>query len=116
MEYLLLAVVVTLTAVSQMWQKVAALKSLAVDSDSRFGALVLRQRETWFAVIGLATSLILWLGVLYRMEVSKAFPMLSITLVLVMLLSAVRFGEPVGPRRWIGALLITFGVLLIGGS
>ncbi len=61
-------------------------------------------------------SALLWLTVLSRLDISKAYPMVALGYILVLLAS--KWGiiitqEAVSPIRWIGALVICFGVYLI---
>jgi multidrug transporter EmrE-like cation transporter len=59
-------------------------------------------------------SAILWLSVLSRMPLSLAYPLVSVAIAAVVVLSAVLFGEPIpAPRAW-GVVLIVIGVGLIG--
>jgi undecaprenyl phosphate-alpha-L-ara4N flippase subunit ArnE len=126
MEYLLLTISVVLTALSQVWQKLAAhrLDIHYVHDVHRSGAKRffdhVRQmiviREAWFALGSLGASMLLWLMVLQHMDISKAFPVVSMSLVLVMLISRFRFGEHIPLRRWLGAAVITLGVCLVASS
>lgn len=64
-------------------------------------------------------SALLWLTVLSRLDISKAYPMVALGYILVLLAS--KWGiiitqEAVSPIRWIGALVICLGVLLISRS
>ena len=64
-------------------------------------------------------SAFLWLTVISRLDISKAYPMVAAGYILVLLAS--RWGiiitrEPVSAIRWIGALVICFGVYLISRS
>ena len=108
---------------SQVWQKMAA------DCLNQSGRLVtrevnilhkalqvLRVRETWLALLSLSGGMFLWLWVLYSMDVSKAFPVVSMSIVLIMLISRWKFGEVVSLRRWLGAVVITIGVFLVASS
>ena len=123
MDYLLLSLSVLLTSMSQVWQKMAA------DCLNQSGRLVtrkvnilhkalqvLRVRETWLALLSLSGGMFLWLWVLYSMDVSKAFPVVSMSIVLIMLISRWKFGEAVSLRRWLGAVVITIGVFLVASS
>lgn len=70
-------------------------------------------------VAGLAfysLSMVLWLYALSRVEVSFAFPFLSLSFVAIML--GARFGldEPMPRHRVLGSLCIVTGVLLVGLS
>ncbi|MBE3577838.1 MAG: EamA family transporter [Limnochordales bacterium] len=61
-----------------------------------------------------AVSAVLWLVVLSRVELSTAYPMLSLGYVLVVLLSWLFFRESLSLIKVLGVLLICAGVALIG--
>jgi undecaprenyl phosphate-alpha-L-ara4N flippase subunit ArnE len=122
-EYFLLLLCVALTALSQVLQKLAARRLSIADECSTEAQQTLHHlrhvlliRETWFALLSLGGSMLLWLWVLQDIEVSKAFPVISLSLVLVMLISRFTFGEHISLRRWVGAAVITLGVCLVASS
>lgn len=59
---------------------------------------------------------IFWLSVLSRLELSVAYPMLSISYVIVVFLSWLIFRENVSLLRFAGVIVIVSGVALIGIS
>ena len=61
-----------------------------------------------------ATSV--WLIGLQRVDLSYAYPMVSLGYVLVSLLAMAFFKEQVQRDRWIAILVICAGVILIAGS
>jgi multidrug transporter EmrE-like cation transporter len=65
-----------------------------------------------FCCYGLST--VLYLSVLARLELSLAYPTVSLGYVLVIIMSRVIFKEPVSPTRWLAAGIICFGVILVG--
>lgn len=67
-----------------------------------------------FASIGVGA--VFWLAALARVELSWAYPMLSLGYVLVLLLSAAFLGESVSAVRWIGVIVIVVGVILVSRS
>ena len=66
-----------------------------------------------FLLYGLGA--IVWLSVLARWDVSKAYPMVGLGFALTVLVGAA-LGEAVSPLRWGGAALICCGVLLVSRS
>jgi multidrug transporter EmrE-like cation transporter len=96
---------------------------------SSFGELSLRSLLSWsfhlniftnpyvlFALGLYGISVLLWLIVLSRVPLSYAYPLVSISYVLVVLASKWILGEPVSLTRWVGVLLICSGVILIAKS
>lgn len=65
----------------------------------------------WGASFVIATGL--WLVGLSRMEISYAFPLLSMGYPIVAVLSMLFLKERVTPARWIAILIITAGVAII---
>lgn len=65
-----------------------------------------------FACYGLST--ILYLQVLAQLELSLAYPTVSLGYVLVIIMSRLLFKEVVSPQRWMAVGIICLGVLLVG--
>ena len=61
-------------------------------------------------------SSLFWMIVLSRVELSVAYPLLSLGYVFVLLASFFLFNETVSPVRWLGVLVIMLGVTLISRS
>ncbi|NOX33146.1 MAG: EamA family transporter [Deltaproteobacteria bacterium] len=60
-----------------------------------------------------AISVIVWLMVLSRVEVSFAYPLLSIGYIVTAFAGYLFFNENMGYARWAGVLIICLGVYLI---
>lgn len=63
-----------------------------------------------------AISVMVWIVALSRVEVSIAYPMLSIGYVVNALLAWWLFGEDVSVQRWLGIGVIVIGVMLVARS
>ena len=61
-------------------------------------------------------SVVAWIVALSRVDVSVAYPMLSIGYVVNALLAWWLFGEAVSLQRWLGIAVIIFGVVLVARS
>ena len=59
-------------------------------------------------------SFILWLYVLSNVRLSYAYPFISLSYPLVIFLSNALLGEPFSKGTWIGVILISIGVCIIG--
>ena len=69
-----------------------------------------------FIILGLgfyAVSAVLWVIMLSKLDLSLAYPALSIGYVLVLLISALFLGEQVSLARFGGVLLIMVGIVFI---
>ena len=72
-----------------------------------------------FILLGVAfyvVSLAVWLMVLSRVDVSYAYPMLSVGYIVAALAGKYFFNEPLGLVRWAGIIVICIGVYLITRS
>jgi drug/metabolite transporter (DMT)-like permease len=63
-----------------------------------------------------ALSIVVWLVALSRVDVSIAYPMLSVGYVVNALLAMWLFGEVVSAQRWLGIAVILVGVTLVARS
>jgi drug/metabolite transporter (DMT)-like permease len=69
---------------------------------------------TWGFLFVIATSL--WLIGLQRVDLSYAYPLVSLGYVLVSVLAIKLFNEKIDLTRWTAILVICAGVILIAGS
>lgn len=58
-------------------------------------------------------SAAIWLVVLSTVDLSFAYPFIGLTYVMVLVLSRFILKEEVNPIRWVGAFIITVGVVVI---
>jgi len=113
---LLLLLAVVLLSTSQVLQKVGAARHLAGKQKPSEWIAALFSPELLGAIACIVAGTALWLAVLYRMDVSRAFPFLSLTTVLVMAASRFLLREPVSWHRWAGVLLIAGGIALVAST
>ncbi len=110
--YLLLLCTVLLTGAGQIFQKQAAQRLQApADQPGRLASALGRLA---CAVVCLALGMATWLGVLQRLPVGLAYPMLSLNFVMVALASRCIFDEMVSARHWRGIAVIMLGIVLMG--
>lgn len=113
MDYILVGLALLLISMSQILQKLAAREVARTTSNKpvlyRFAAC----KVTWWAILSLGSGTIVWLAVLYRMDVSKAFPLLSFSYILVLLASRLYLNETIGVQRWTGVAVIIAGITLL---
>ena len=53
-----------------------------------------------------------WMGAVSQSEISFAYPFMSLTVVLVLLLSGLLFGESVPMNRWLGVVIVCLGLVI----
>ena len=81
--------------------------------------MALRVVTTPFVIIGLACyglGAVAWLVVLSRLDLSFAYPFLALNFVLITVASRLVLGEAVPMLRWLGVVVICFGVVLVARS
>lgn len=113
MDDALLLLAVLLLSTSQVLQKVGARRRLLGKTRPRdwLGALI--APELVAAGLCLVAGTGLWLVVLYRMDVSRAFPFLSFGSILVVAFSRFYLAEHVPAYRWFGVALISIGIAMV---
>ncbi len=70
----------------------------------------------WLGIIFWAIELGLWMQVLKTVPLSIAFPLMSLSYVIILISSAIVFKEHINKRHALGAFLITAGVACIGAT
>jgi len=70
----------------------------------------------WGAMICYALSIFLWMSVLSKVEVSYAYPFLSVGYVVSAIAGYALFNENLSPIRIAGIIVICIGVILISRS
>lgn len=116
MDDLVLFAAVLLLALSQMLQKLGAVSRLRGAATARAWFLALLSPPLLLAMTFIVAGTTLWLYVLYRMDLSRAYPFLGLGTVLVVTLSRVWLKEQVTALRWFGVGLIAAGVALVAGT
>jgi drug/metabolite transporter (DMT)-like permease len=116
MNNLLLLMAVALLSASQVLQKVGAARRLAGKHRPQEWAAALLSPELLAAGFAIVAGTAMWLVVLYRMDVSRAFPFLSLGSVAVVTVSRFYLKEPVSVYRWAGVFLIAVGIALVAGT
>lgn len=84
---------------------------------SDLGSLVRGALSTWQVLAGLISfglSAVFWLVTLSRVPLSTAYPVVSLSYVLILAFSALVLGERPTVTVWVGALLIMGGISMIG--
>lgn len=83
---------------------------------ARLVPAVVGQVYVWLWALAFVLATALWLLGLQRVDLSFAYPLVSLSYAFVSLLAAFIFGERVGVRRWAAIGLIGLGVMLIVGT
>lgn len=111
---------VALNAAAQLFlrQGMRTLGTFEVDANGLLAVLPKVALSPW-VLAGLACYVLsvgLWLVVLSRVEVSYAYPMVSVGYILTVILARIFFQEAITPVRVAGVLVIMLGVFLVARS
>jgi len=90
--------------------------AVSINSIGSLGSLFISALKNPLVITGLfcyVISAAIWIIVLSAVDLSFAYPFLGLTYVLILLVSKFILKEDVNPIRWIGAAVITAGVVLI---
>ena len=83
------------------------------------GALLLYAMRSPHVILGLAfygVGALAWVLVLSRLDLSTAYPFLSLNFILVALVAWLFFGESIPAARWVGIALIAAGIIFVARS
>ena len=109
LEWLLLVATVGLTCCGQVLQKITAERWQAQNQRQK----LLHQAALWVALLCLGLATLCWLYLLQLWDVSRAYPLLSINFVLMLLIAHWLFNEEVRPKQWLGVGFIVSGIVLL---
>ncbi|HSB95758.1 MAG TPA: EamA family transporter [Spongiibacteraceae bacterium] len=110
--YFALGISIVLTVISQTLQKKVADDFARADATSAL-AFYFRRIAFWLAMATLGGAMLSWLFVLSAMEVSRAYSLLSVNYVLMLLVSHFVFKESIPKSRWLGVIALLAGISLI---
>lgn len=113
MDDAILLLAVLLLSTSQVFQKLGARRRLSGKQHLRDWLRALLSPELLVACLCIVAGTGLWLLVLYRMDVSRAFPFLSLGSILVVAFSRLYLNESVPAYRWFGVALISVGIAMV---
>lgn len=111
--WLLYLLTVAFTCAGQVLQKIAATKW-----EQGAGELVglIRLPTFWAGGFCLAAAACSWLLLLRDWEVGRAYAMLSVNYIVMLILARLFFREVVLTRHWIGSAFIVAGIGLLGAG
>jgi multidrug transporter EmrE-like cation transporter len=84
------------------------------DVDFAWLLAALMTPQVWLAILGYLATFVVWMLILQRMDLSKAFPITGLCYVTVPLFAWLVFGETTSPARATGIGFIVAGVMLLG--
>jgi drug/metabolite transporter (DMT)-like permease len=118
LKYFVLTIIVTfLLAVAQVLVKLGVdnigelhinIKTLISDISPIISSYYL-----WLGAITVIVSSVLWMKVLSKVDLSVAYPLISISYIFGLLASKFILGESISPVRWVGVGVIAIGIVLL---
>jgi len=112
-------IAVTLGVVGQLFIKIGLNSMGKLDFSSGIILTYMRIYTSPYVISGTfiyVLSVFFWLYALSRVDLSFAYPFLALSYVLILLASFIFLGETIPFMRWIGVLVICFGVYLVSKS
>lgn len=116
MSYFYVACTILLTVYSQLvikWQVIGA-GALPADAADKAWFLARLLVNPWVisALLALLVAVVTWMAAMTKLELSHAYPFVSLAFVLVVLCSAWLFNEPLNMTRLAGLALICIGIVI----
>jgi len=117
-NFLMLFISISLAIAGQLFMKVGMkiIGKFPVNSMLSMIIPMVFQPYVFIGIMCFGVSSIFWLVVLSRMELSFAYPMVSVAYIFVAIFSYIVFKENVSLIRWLGIITICAGVFLISRS
>jgi len=110
--WLIFAALLLLDVVVWMIEKIGV--SSVVSGETAFMLGLAKQPLIWIAIALGPMQLWLWTRILGKSDLSLAYPLTSLAYPLTMICAQIFFHEHIGWMVWLGAILITSGVAMIG--
>jgi multidrug transporter EmrE-like cation transporter len=115
----LIALSISASVAGQTTLKLGVSQPAASTAASGLAALLSTILQSPFVLLGLTLyglGALAWIAVLSRMDLSYAYPFLSLNFVLITLVSRLALGETIPTLRWVGIGIICCGILLMARS
>ncbi|MBI1730867.1 EamA family transporter [Candidatus Acetothermia bacterium] len=116
-EYLYVGLAVVFTAISQISMKRGMNEIGSLPGELQlvlpYLGKILQNLNVLSGILFGLIAAISWLSALPKVQLSYAYPILSLTFVLVALLSALVFKEEISLMQWLGIAVIIFGIYLV---
>jgi multidrug transporter EmrE-like cation transporter len=114
MGWLILSVVIG--SIGQLFFKMAAGHGRDSSAIPHYYFTLLMNPYLWLGLFCYGLSLLLWLWILQKYELSFAYPMVGLGYVITTVLAILFLGEGVTLLRWMGILLIVAGIFMLNMS
>ena len=91
-------------------------EATAILSPSVVGPLlrdVIHSPFLWLGLLGMISSFVIWSAILSNIDLSVAYPLGSLSFVLIPVISVLFLDEQISALRWLGIGFITFGIVML---
>jgi len=96
--------------------QISSSEILSISGARNFFLAILKSPKVMTGLFLYGLSAIVWLIILSRVDLSFAYPMIGVSYIFMLIISRFLLNEHVSPLRWIGAVVISIGVVLITRS
>jgi drug/metabolite transporter (DMT)-like permease len=114
--YFFISLTVAFTVIGQLLVKAGVAKVLSTSAEplalSRLIVAALLNPAVISGLICALIAAISWFPAVSRLPISVAYPFMALSIVLVLFLAPLCFGERVGLNQWMGVVLVSFGLWL----
>jgi multidrug transporter EmrE-like cation transporter len=116
--YITLLITILSTVVGQVLMKKGVILSGPIPSDTREQIIYIIRSLFYNPYIlgGLILAVITtisWIATISKLQLSFAYPFMSLAFPLVLVASGIFFGENISPMRWIGIMVIMIGLIIV---
>ncbi len=116
-NFILILIVTFLLAVAQILVKIGVdnLGGLNIGIKTFFSDIIpiILSYHLWLGGVTIVVSSLLWMKVLSKVELSVAYPLISISYVFGLLAAKYILGESIPSIRWVGVGVIGIGIVLL---
>ena len=113
MTYLLALISILFGSLAQLFLKMGVVQIGRISFSTDCAIKAAANLSVWTGIIFYGMSLVLWFAVLSKLELSRAYPMVSLGYVFAMAFSYLWLGESITLTKVIGILMIVSGVYFI---
>jgi multidrug transporter EmrE-like cation transporter len=110
------ALLITVETLGQVSLKFAGTRVGAFELSRHSILLALSTPWLWLGLACYLGQFVIWMRILEKSALSRAFPTSAIAFVAIMLASWAVFSDPMGWEKILGSAIIVAGILLLGGD
>jgi undecaprenyl phosphate-alpha-L-ara4N flippase subunit ArnE len=111
---LLLALAIIMEVAREMCFKLSANQALSAKKQSSYLFGMISSPLVWLGFACWGVGITSWVMVLEHLPLSIAFPIMSLSYCGMIIGSKYVLGETISAKKWLGIILITIGVVIIG--